>query len=71
MGKDEKIYVAGHRGLVGSAIVRALNDQGFTNIITRSRSELDLLDTKAVADFLQSKNCRVLLLHKGFAGRKE
>ena len=62
MGKDEKIYVAGHRGLVGSAIVRALNDQGFTNIITRSRSELDLLDTKAVADFFANEKLEYVFL---------
>lgn len=51
MEKNAKIYVAGHRGLVGSAIVRALEAKGFNNIITKTRSELDLLDTKAVAVF--------------------
>ncbi len=51
MEKNAKIYVAGHRGLVGSAIVRALEAKGFNNIITKTRSELDLLDTKAVTDF--------------------
>ena len=55
MGKDEKIYVAGHRGLVGSAIVRALEANGFDNIITKTRSELDLLDTKAVTDFFATE----------------
>ena len=62
MGKDGKIYVAGHRGLVGSAIVRALNDQGFINIITCSRSELDLLDTKAVADFFVNEKPEYVFL---------
>ena len=42
MQKDSKIYVAGHRGMVGSAIVRELERQGYTNIITRTHKELDL-----------------------------
>lgn len=48
MEKDAKIYVAGHRGLVGSAIVRALRAKGFQNIIGKTRGELDLLDQTAV-----------------------
>jgi GDP-L-fucose synthase len=48
---NSKIYVAGHRGMVGSAIVRQLQAQGHTNIITRARSELDLVNQQAVADF--------------------
>ena len=48
---DSRIYVAGHRGLVGSAIVRALQSQGYTNLLFRSRVELDLLDTKMVNAF--------------------
>lgn len=43
MDKNAKIYVAGHRGMVGSAIVRELVRQGYTNIITRTHSELDLV----------------------------
>ena len=42
MEKNAKIYVAGHRGMVGSAIVRELERQGYTNIITRTHKELDL-----------------------------
>ncbi len=42
MDKNDKIYIAGHKGLVGSAILRKLTEQGFTNIITRNSSELDL-----------------------------
>jgi len=53
MDKLKKVYVAGHRGLVGSAIVRALQDRGFENIVTRTRQELDLLDQKAVAEFFE------------------
>jgi len=53
--KGTKIYVAGHRGMVGSALVRNLQSKGYTNIIYRTRSELDLLDQKAVRDFLKSE----------------
>lgn len=49
--KDAAIYVAGHRGLVGSAIVRALEEKGFTNIIVKTSSELDLRNQQAVNDF--------------------
>lgn len=51
MNKDSKIYIAGHKGLVGSAIVRALNAQGFNNLIVRTRAELDLKDQSAVNEF--------------------
>jgi GDP-L-fucose synthase len=53
MKKDSKIFVAGHRGLVGSAIVRNLKDHGYTNIVTKTRQELDLLNQKDVLDFFQ------------------
>ncbi|NBX00906.1 MAG: GDP-L-fucose synthase [Methylophilaceae bacterium] len=49
---DAKIYVAGHRGMVGSAIVRQLEAKGYTNIVTRTHEQLDLLDQKAVFAFL-------------------
>src|SRR4051812_28263291 len=51
MMKDARIYVAGHRGLVGSAIWRELQAQGFKNLIGRTRPELDLLDKNAVQKF--------------------
>lgn len=51
MDFSSKIYVAGHRGMVGSAIVRALRHQGYENIIVRSRSELDLCNQDAVLQF--------------------
>ncbi len=51
MDKDAKIFVAGHRGLVGSSIWRALQRRGFAHLIGRTRNELDLLDAKAVNDF--------------------
>ena len=46
MNKDSKIFVAGHRGLVGSSIVRVLNERGYSNIITKTRNELNLLNQK-------------------------
>jgi GDP-L-fucose synthase len=52
MDKNAKIFVAGHRGMVGSAIVRTLQAKGYHNLLTRSRQELDLLDQRAVYDFL-------------------
>jgi GDP-L-fucose synthase len=52
---DSKIFVAGNRGMVGSAIVRQLEASGHTNIITRTRSELDLTNQQAVVDFFQSE----------------
>lgn len=51
MHHDSKIYVAGHRGMVGSAIVRELQRQGYTNIITRTHAELDLTRQREVEDF--------------------
>ena len=51
MEKSARIYVAGHRGLVGSAIWRELQRQGFKNLIGRTHAELDLLDANAVREF--------------------
>ena len=51
MNKNSKIYVAGHRGLVGSAIVKNLESKGYTNIITRTHKELDLINQKSVEEF--------------------
>ncbi|MDE7381507.1 MAG: GDP-L-fucose synthase [Muribaculaceae bacterium] len=55
MEKEAKIYVAGHRGMVGSAIVRELQRQGYTNILTRTHAELDLTDQKAVNEFFEQE----------------
>lgn len=55
MRKDVKVFVSGHRGLVGSAIVRRLKAGGYHNIITRARQELDLLDQRAVNTFLAAE----------------
>ncbi|WP_133558095.1 NAD-dependent epimerase/dehydratase family protein, partial [Pedobacter duraquae] len=51
MEKNSKIYVAGHRGMVGSAIYRKLVKEGYTNIITRTSAELDLRNQQAVSEF--------------------
>jgi GDP-L-fucose synthase len=51
MEKTSKIYIAGHRGMVGSALVRKLEQEGYTNIVTRTSKELDLRNQQAVADF--------------------
>lgn len=53
--QQSRIYVAGHRGMVGSAIVRRLQQGGYMNIVTRTRQELDLLNQQAVFDFLQAE----------------
>lgn len=55
MDLNAKVFVAGHRGMVGSAIVRCLHQRGFDNVVVRSRAELDLLDQAAVADFLAAE----------------
>ena len=55
MNKESKIYVAGHRGMVGSAIIRQLQTSGFENIITRTSSELDLRDQRNVAEFFETE----------------
>jgi len=55
MEKAARIFVAGHRGMVGSAIVRRLQREGFENILTRTRQELDLMDRAAVRGFFESE----------------
>jgi len=55
MNQNSKIFVAGHRGLVGSAIVRTLREKGFDNIITRTRQELDLLNQQQVKEFFMNE----------------
>lgn len=66
--KDAKIYVAGHRGMVGSAIVRSLQRHGYVNIVTRSRQELDLLDQKAVFEFLKTERPDYLFMAAAMVG---
>ncbi len=62
MNKGKKIFVAGHKGLVGSAIVRALQKQGYDNLITRTRQELDLLDNVAVESFFKNEKPEYIFL---------
>ena len=62
MQLNSKIYVAGHRGMVGSAIVKDLNEKGFTNIIFRTSTELNLMDQTAVADFFESEKPEYVFL---------
>ena len=56
--KDTKIYVAGHRGLVGSAICRELKKHGYTNILTRTHQELDLEDSKKTIAWYLTNNSK-------------
>jgi GDP-L-fucose synthase len=62
MNKDAKIYVAGHRGLVGSAIIRRLHADGFSNITTRSHAELDLTNQQAVNAFFEQEKPEYVFL---------
>jgi len=62
MEKDSKIYVAGHKGLVGSAIVKNLKSKGYTNIIGKTHSELDLMDCRAVEDFFELEKPEYVVL---------
>jgi GDP-L-fucose synthase len=62
MNKDSTIYVAGHRGLVGSALMRQLEAQGYKNIVTRTHAELDLTNQQAVAEFFSSENPEYVFL---------
>jgi GDP-L-fucose synthase len=55
MNKQDKIYIAGHRGMVGSAILRALESRGFENFVLRTSTELDLRDQSKVAKFFESE----------------
>jgi len=62
MNKDSKIYVAGHRGLVGGAIQRKLQNEGYTNLMIRSHVELDLLDQAAVNNFFEKEKPEYVFL---------
>lgn len=62
MNLDSNIFVAGHRGLVGSSIFEVLKEKGYKNIITKSRDELDLRDTSKVEDFFKNNKIDVVIL---------
>ena len=59
--KNTKIYIAGHRGMVGSAVWRALASKGYTNLIGKTSAELDLRNQKAVTDFFKKEQPLVVI----------
>jgi GDP-L-fucose synthase len=61
ISRSHKVFIAGHRGMVGSALLRLLQDRGFDNILTRSRSELDLTDKAAVRDFFAQEKPAIVI----------
>jgi GDP-L-fucose synthase len=61
VSKNSKIFIAGHRGMVGSAITAKLKEVGYPNLLFKTRQELDLLDTKNVFDFLKSEKINVVI----------
>jgi len=62
MNKSDKIFVAGHLGMLGSAMMRRLRVEGFSNLVTRDRSELDLADESAVAKFLAAERPTIVIV---------
>ena len=62
LDKDARVYVAGHRGLVGSAVVRALQRQGYGNLLLRAHAELDLTEQAAVRDFFQRERPEAVIM---------
>src|SRR3954471_21272445 len=68
MRLDSRIYVAGHRGLVGSAIMRCLQKAGYQNVITRTHAELDLIDQAAVRTFFEQEKPEYVFLAAATVG---
>ena len=68
MNKDSKVFIAGHTGMVGSAFVRYLKNEGYTNLITRSHSELDLTEQSRVKDFFLAESPEYVILAAGKVG---
>ena len=68
MKKESKIYIAGHKGMVGSAIVRKLNDEGFNNLLTRSSKELDLCNQADVFNFFEKERPEYVFFAAGTVG---
>ncbi len=62
LSRTSKIYIAGHRGLVGSAILKNLESKGYTNLVYKTHKELDLLNQQAVADFFESEKPEYVIL---------
>ena len=68
LNKDSKIYIAGHHGLVGSAIWKNLEQRGYTNLVGRSHKELDLTDQLAVRKFFDEEQPDAVVLAAAFVG---
>ena len=68
MNKDSKIYIAGHRGLVGSAIKRELEQKGYTNLLCKTHSVLDLTDSKSVEEFFEEEKPEYVILSAAKVG---
>jgi len=68
MEKSSKIYVAGHKGLVGSAITKDLSKKGYNNLLFRTFSELDLIDTRAVDSFFEKERPEYVILAAALVG---
>lgn len=68
MNRESKIYIAGHKGLVGSAIWKNLQSKGYTQLVGRSRGELDLLDAQAVRAFFEEEKPSYVILAAAFVG---
>lgn len=68
MKKNSRIYIAGHTGLIGSALIRKYKREGFTNIITKTRKELNLLDQKAVVKFFAKEKPEYVILASAKVG---
>ena len=66
--KNSKIFIAGHLGLVGSAITKQLIDEGYNNLLLKSRTELDLLDQKLVSDFFKKEKPEYVILAAALVG---
>jgi GDP-L-fucose synthase len=62
MNKSDKIFVAGHRGMVGSAMVRWLESKGFNNLLTRDHAQLDLANESAVAKFFAEERPTIVIV---------
>ncbi len=62
MEKNDKIYIAGHRGMVGAAILRLLEKEGYENLIVRTHAELDLIDQRKVSDFFRKEKPEIVIL---------
>ena len=66
--KEDKIYIAGHKGLVGSAIWKNLESRGYTNLVGKTHAELDLTNQQQVADFLAKEKPKAVVLAAAFVG---